>query len=275
MSIIRNIKTLTGKLPLKAQTKAFEPIGWRNKKILKHQDDHSIKKVVLSGHTIWYRRPYELMYTYKEIFQKGMYRFQSEEAQPIIFDCGSNIGLSVLYFKTLFPNSKVFAFEPDTENYNLLEKNVHLNNFKGVNLFKAAVWIEDTYVNFSATSSESSHITDDHGQEENKVKAIRLSTQLNSHAKIDFLKLDIEGAEYVVLKDCRHLLSRIQNIFFEYHGKDGDATKIVEILSILAESGFSIYIEDSARNMKQPFINKGANTLYDVQLNLYCYRKEQ
>ena len=48
-----------------------------------------------------------------------------------------------------------------------------------------------------------------------KVKTVRLKNFL--HRSIDFLKIDIEGAEYEVLKDCEEFLFNVDKIFVEYH----------------------------------------------------------
>src|SRR5690606_3275073 len=44
------------------------------------------------------------IYQYKEIFADNSYRFESENDHPVIIDCGSNIGLSILFFKELYPH---------------------------------------------------------------------------------------------------------------------------------------------------------------------------
>src|SRR5690242_16797657 len=43
--------------------------------------------------------------TYKQLFVDEIYRFETKEPRPYIIDGGANVGLSVLYFKTLFPDA--------------------------------------------------------------------------------------------------------------------------------------------------------------------------
>jgi FkbM family methyltransferase len=43
---------------------------------------------------------------------------------PVIIDCGGNIGLSVLYFKYLFPNSVITVFEPSPPVFEILKENI-------------------------------------------------------------------------------------------------------------------------------------------------------
>jgi hypothetical protein len=60
------------------------------------------------------------VWQFKEIFVDEIYKFNSENKEPIIFDCGANVGTSCLYFKQLFPNGKIKAFEADPMIANVL-----------------------------------------------------------------------------------------------------------------------------------------------------------
>src|SRR3989344_6241937 len=48
---------------------------------------------------------------FEEIFIQKQYYFDSRNRRPLIVDCGSNIGLSVVFFKILYPEAKIIAFE--------------------------------------------------------------------------------------------------------------------------------------------------------------------
>ena len=50
---------------------------------------------------------------YREIFIQELYRFETSNPAPVIIDCGANCGLSVVYFKQLFPAAKIVAVEAD------------------------------------------------------------------------------------------------------------------------------------------------------------------
>lgn len=250
-------------------------ISWLNEKVLKHEEDQKEKKINLSGFTITYKRPYELLHTYQELFEKQIYRFHTATDRPIIIDCGANIGLSVLYFKKCLPNADIIAFEPDASNFTLLEKNVYSNNLASVTLHNAAIWIHNNSINFDASGSEASHISEQPDSGSFAVKAFRLADLLQQYPKVDFLKIDIEGAEKAVLQDAAHQLTRIENMFVEYHGKTNETEKLASILSIIEKAGFSTYIQNAADNLVQPYISKTTSGLYDVQLNIFCFKNKK
>jgi len=211
-NLIANIvKGIIGKFKPKDAAGRFLDISWLEEKILKHEEDQQIKERKLPIGLIHYRRPYELLHTYRELFGKELYQFKSATEEPVILDCGSNIGLSVLYFKTIYPKARVWAFEPDATNYELLTKNIASNHLENVIAAAAAVWTMDGQINFSGNGSEASRI-DENGAS-NSVPCMRLKNLLSSFEQIDFLKMDIEGGEYKVLLDCADEIHRVQNFF--------------------------------------------------------------
>jgi FkbM family methyltransferase len=273
--LIANIvKGIIGKFKPKAEASRFKDISWTEEKILKHEEDQQIKQKKLPIGLINYKRPYEVLHTYRELFCKEIYLFQSDSDTPIVLDCGSNIGLSVLYFKTIYPKAKVWAFEPDTANFELLTKNIQSNHLQDVIAQPAAVWITDGSIQFSGNGTEASRIDENNSNASNHaVPCIRLKNLLCSFDKIDFLKMDIEGGEYKVITDCAAELYRVQNFFLEYHGKTTDTNHLTELLEIVEQQGFQAYIRNAADVLIHPFIQKQTNTQFDVQLNIFCYKK--
>ena len=186
MFVTNILKGIRKKLTQSKSKPRYQNFSWIQKRILKHQDDDSIKLFTFKDFKVFYKRPYELIKTYEELFLDEIYRFQTKNEEPVIIDCGANIGLSSLYFKTIYPNATLHAFEPDAVLFQLLEKNAQVNGFTNTHLHQAAVWIEDTNLSFSSKGSEASHI-DLSNQSANQVKAIRLSSFLAQFGHVDFL----------------------------------------------------------------------------------------
>ena len=109
---ITNILKGIGKKLTQQKTKPrYQKFTWLQKRILKHRDDYSIKSFAFNNYKVFYKRPYELIKTYEELFLDEIYRFQTNNEKPVIIDCGANIGLSSLYFKSIYPNAILHAFE--------------------------------------------------------------------------------------------------------------------------------------------------------------------
>lgn len=268
------LKGIKKRLTREKAVKNFPTLSWAQVKLLKHQDDQQLKRIRVGNLDIHYRKPYELMHTYAELFEEEIYRFNAGNPSPFIVDCGANIGLSVLYFKQIYPQSSIVAFEPDASNFSILEENCKANGIRDVQLEQAAVWIEDTTLQFVSSGSQGSHInTQGPGEHTIQVRAVKLSNLLQSR-KIDFLKIDIEGAEDHLLRDCASSLGNVDQLFVEYHGKVNETEKLTGILTIMQKAGFQVYIKLAADHLAHPFTEKHTGYSFDVQLNLFGYRNQ-
>lgn len=244
-------------------------IGFFYEKYLKHTAIYRFRYVSIYGHKIKIYDTKELFQSLNEIFIERFYDFPASNNAPYILDCGSNIGLSILFYKLSYPNARVIGFEPDESNFNLLSENIKAFGYSDIYVHKAAIWKENGIVRFSNGGTTSSRI-DAGSADSSDVSCIRLRDYLSSN--IDFLKLDIEGAEYEVFQDCKDLLSNVKNIFIEYHGIYGEEYKFISIISILAEAGFKFYIKESANIYRSPFLNSDRIGEYDLQLNIFAFR---
>ncbi len=249
-------------------------LNWLKEKYLKHIPAGVTRTYTYKNKKIYFSSPAEFLHTFKEIFSREIYKATLGQV-PLIIDCGANIGLSTIYFKEHNPTAHIIAFEPDENNYTLLAKNIESFGFTDIELRKEAVWIEDTVLHFSGEGTMGSRIERTH---ENKiglsqVKAVRLASILRD--PVAFLKIDIEGAEYQVLKDIHGSLHLVRNLFFEYHGKFDQLKELVEIQEMLEGAGFSFYIQEAAGIYPNPFMANFVDDkpAYDIQLNIFCFRQ--
>ena len=211
------------------------------------------------------------LFMYNEIFEKQIYRFKTTSEKPFIIDCGANIGLSILYFKQLYPNASILGFEPDPNAFETLECNIKHFDYKDVEVIEKGVWNRETTLRFFAEGADGGRIS----IESDKAKIIiintvRLKDFLNRH--IDFLKLDIEGAETVVLRDCADLLKNVDRIFVEFHSFIDRQQDLHDLLKVLSESGFRYNIQHVGVFSPTPFIEISSYLNIDNQLNIFAYR---
>lgn len=207
------------------------------------------------------------IFMYDEIFNKEIYKFKSKTNNPIIIDCGANIGLSVLYFKKIYPEAKIIAFEPDKKIFNILQENIASSRIKNVELINKGLSQNDCEVSFFSEGADGGRIALESDNPSNvKAQMIKLSPFIKN--KIDFLKIDIEGSELCVLEECKDFLKNIDNIFVEYHSLVSKRQELDKILQILTNAGFRYYIEKAGVVSEHPFININSHFNYDLQLNI-------
>ncbi len=271
MNLISNLSIGFGKLVRKQFTNPYKKVGfsWMQTRIVKNLPLDKNQSISFYNHTLFFKRRDELLNSINEIFIEEIYK-QKLPSDAYIIDCGANIGLSVIYLKKLFPDSTIIAFEPDESNCQILTKNVASFDLNKVELKQEAVWIENTTLSFSNTSTQMSRIeTSKDGSSIIIVKAVKLKDFLNR--QVDFLKIDIEGAEYEVMKDIDENLKNVNHLFVEYHGTFNQNKELNEIFEIITRNEFKYYIQQAANKHPTPFI-PSYTADYDVQLNIFCFR---
>lgn len=209
--------------------------------------------------------------TYREIFINGIYAFKSVAGKNVILDCGANMGLGTLYFALNYPDHTIYAFEPDHQIHQILKENVETNKLSNVILRENAVWDKEEILEFYGDMGMGSRAnTPFLNQKPTRIEAVRLQSYLTP--MVDFLKMDIEGAEDVVLRDCKGSLQHLGSLFFEYHNDINKDQTLHQLLELVKDSGFNYYVKESWTR-SSPFIDReliGEN--FDMAINIFCYK---
>lgn len=177
-----------------------------------------------------------LMKEYQSVV--SLYESKFTESSIVnIIDAGSNIGLTTMFFKTRFPSSNIYCFEPDFENFKVLEFNLNNNNYNNIFKFNAAIWNENTKVeivkDFRDKLDWSSRV-----KLSNRINTIDAYTlnyimSVNNLESIDILKMDIEGAEKEIFTSTisdLNFLNLTKVIAIEIHNEFNCYNDIIQIL---------------------------------------------
>ncbi len=119
-----------------------------------------------------------------------------------VVDAGANIGLAAVYYANRFPGATIYALEPDNANFEQLKKNTgYYSNIVPVH---AGVWHKDAYLEvIDEGFGEWAFTVRETNGSSHGIKAISLDTLRRDFgiARIDILKMDIEGSEKEVFSD--------------------------------------------------------------------------
>jgi len=203
-----------------------------------------------------------------EIFIDEVYKFPGKSDAPSIIDAGANIGLSVIYFKRLYPKARIVAFEPDPELFSIMKSNVNAFGYGDVILHEKALWSEEMELPFCREGSWAGHLSHDSSNKETiLVPTVRLRDLLNE--PVDMLKVDIEGAEMAVLSDCADLLKNVANLFVEYHSFRDRPQELHALLGTLAAAGLRYNVQGAST--RQPFLPQEEEL--DNLASIWAYRR--
>jgi len=207
---------------------------------------------IIDGDKIFVDPRDSLRLTINGIYEKFETNFVKNEIKKnnVVLDLGAHVGYYTLMFaKLVGENGKVYAFEPSPTNFELLQKNVMINNYKNVILEKKAISDKSEIASLylSEENFSDNRIFDSH----DKRKSIKIeTTTLDDYFKeydgrIDFIKMDVQGAEGKVLLGMNNLLKKLKHvkIMTEFSPKHlvhiGMGSE--EFLDIFLNSGFKLY----------------------------------
>lgn len=208
-----------------------------------------------------------------EIFFENIYKFKTTSTNPIILDCGANIGLATIYFKMNYPNSLIYSFEADPSIFEFLKFNISSFESDSSNCIpiNKAISTKNDKVLFSQEGGHSGMLVSEIGNNVIEINSVSLKEFLFDFSHIDFLKIDIEGHELEVFTDIENQLFKIDTIFLEYHSFLNKEQDLSIILKILENNGFRYYIKEAYKK-KYPYLEKEIFLGMDLLVNIFCYK---
>jgi len=176
----------------------------------------------------------------------------------IVIDVGSHVGIfTIKAAKAVGPKGLVVSIEPEPKNLSLLLKNIKLHHLNNVIVVRKAAWFKKGNIKLYLASSPGSHsILTPTGRwihvDCDTLDQICLEIGLK---KVDFIKIDVEGAELEVLKGAERLLAQpgIKLAIASYHRLPNGKPEFQNILNWLKAKGMETYVRYG--NSGEPFIH--------------------
>lgn len=193
----------------------------------------------------------------REIYEKGWYEPETVQIlsgllKPgmVVLDIGASIGQYTLLAAGIVGTSgKVYAFEPDPVTYQWLSGNVKRNNLANVTTNQLALGEEpgmlDLYIgspeNIGTTSLRPQY---NHSGRSARVEVLPLDSYLERAGvqRVDFIKIDVEGAESLVLKGAPMLLAKRPSIIIEFEESNQKrfGSSCAELARVLLQNGYKL-----------------------------------
>lgn len=180
--------------------------------------------------------------------------FRTVRTGQTALDVGANVGLITLPLaRQVGPRGRVIAFEPGPRSFQLLTKNVAANGYDHVRMENAAVSDRSGFVNlFVCSSGESDNriegtLVDVGEREKVRVPCFSIDDYIERHKvqSVDFIKLDVQGAEMFALHGMRDTLRKnhgVQLILeFSPEAIKFGGSSAEEMLDLLHELRFNLY----------------------------------
>jgi FkbM family methyltransferase len=181
----------------------------------------------------------------------------------IVVDIGAHMGrYTIISSKRVGANGKVVAIEAHPGNFEMLKSNIKLNQLTNVIPLNYAAYSKETKIKLYLPEVESGYtiyntIMSNRARTEDKFVEVSANTldyllQLNEITDVNWVKIDVEGAEFEVLKGASNVLSKSKDIalLIEVHGKD----TYEPIIESLRSYNFKIDFEKTYENGEKHII---------------------
>jgi FkbM family methyltransferase len=158
--------------------------------------------------------------------------FYNVKKDDVVIDAGANVGVLSLYFsKKVGDSGSVFSFEPDRYNITEINNNIELNpgTQKNIKIQNQLLWNTNTLVDFQESGTVGSSAVWFSGNENIvKKQAVTIDSWVNDSKieRLDYIKMDIEGAEIEALEGCIETIKKYQPKFAiaSYHIVNNEPT---------------------------------------------------
>jgi FkbM family methyltransferase len=174
-----------------------------------------------------------------ESTEYNTFKFFRPKKGNIVIDCGAHIGKYTIYASKLVGKyGKVISFEPLPFHLETLLKNIQINHCENVHAFNYACWdnnIKNQKLFVGRSDAEYSLIK--RNNKYIKIRTIRLDYILKKMniKSIDWIKIDVEGAELKVLKGLGKYIKKTKNMIIEIHSRKK------QVFDFLKRNGYTIY----------------------------------
>ncbi len=221
-------------------------------------------------------------------FLEDKHPFESEVLKgqikkgDVVLDIGAYVGYyTMLASKIVGDEGKIFAFEPDPENFKNLEINIKKNNCHNVELVKAAVCDKTGSMKLYLNKSDRSENTlyGSNIEDSITVKTIKLDDYFkNRDNRVNFIKIDIEGAERRAFEGMEFILEKNRQIkiFTEINPRalENSGFSAKDYVQLLIGMGFSLYkINESQKKVEIISVDSLVESFSDNSyINILCAR---
>jgi FkbM family methyltransferase len=223
---------------------------------------NSIRNVIRDG--IYYRLDlsdavdWYIYYGFRETSRMEFYKLVGRGA--VVLDIGANVGDVTLHSsKIAGAEGRILAFEPDPENFQRLTTNLKLNNFQNVKAFNFGFGNVPGKYRMALFRKDNKGMTRIVGDDANgtytDVQITTLddfSSGMEFPAKVNLVKIDVEGFETNVLKGATAFLKKYRPVLFielvDNHLKLQN-TSAVELVSLLEHSGYKMHHSETGESI--------------------------
>jgi FkbM family methyltransferase len=180
--------------------------------------------MTINNVSIQIKIPKKEIFRINAIFQEQEYHIPNPGHVRTIVDIGANIGLTAIYFRMLYPISRICCFEPCSSSFGMLKENTA--SFSGIETYRLAVSDYDGKANLKIhkdNSGQNSLTFDGENFTNRETVMVRNAYPLLQEmllTTVDVLKIDTEGSEVPIMRSLVPMLPQVRHVLVETHSSE-------------------------------------------------------
>lgn len=224
-------------------------------------------KISFGGHVIKKKGDFGFFKKRNSITKEENFLTTLDLSGKVIYDIGGYKGIFSIFFAIKsIPDGKVYVFEPNYKNYQILMENIRINHVKNVIAYNIGVGEKNyktkmavrknNYATSSIDDKIAEQIIGEEGSEYFDVEIVTLDKYVTDKSLPypQFVKIDVEGVEYDVLLGMRNILESCKpELFIEIHGIDNNdkLNNINNIYNLLNNYKYKLYHIETSQLINQ------------------------
>lgn len=196
------------------------------------------------------------------------------KSSDVVFDIGGHLGYFSCLAAVLAPQGQVHVFEVDPKCLKLIEKNVAHNHLQNVKINNLAVSDHQGVETIPVAKNPNPSLVIGTSENTMDIPATTIDAYISQHRIAPkFLKIDVEGAEWKVLRGMEKLLEQPVELLVEIHVSNLAKyfeTDYKEIIQYLLDFGYNIERVDAHRNTDSNLTQVDLDTELSGNTMLFC-----
>lgn len=177
-----------------------------------------------------------------------------DRTNPVIFDVGANIGTFTTWMARLFPNGKIYCFEPQRLVFQMLCGNMAVNNIENCYTYNIGLGAENTRINitepdyYAPEDFGTFSLVEDRFRNKSRysswVEILTLDTFVDLYEvdRVDYIKIDVEGMDIDVLRGATATLKKFSPCIFIEHSCNSVDSILDKIVEYLGEDNYNFKV---------------------------------
>ena len=201
------------------------------------------------------------LFLYRENYEPLLQNYHNLiQPEDVVIDVGSNQGIySLAFAKIVGPKGKVISIEPFKEMNNYFRYNIKINDFKNIEIIEKVISDKIGFeeIDFGNGIVSASIVRNFRNSEKLKIESITIDEICKDLDKLDFIKIDIEGAELKALKGAKDTINSLKPKL----SLEVDENSFYEVCSFLKKYDYKPFIFDDQKLVEINKINKEYPTM--------------